>query len=163
MDTSMIAIIVSISALLLSIYQFYYYRLRSANLKMFVGSKLFISGHPKKLSFVVPITFYNSGANIGKIGLMTLTIKSQENYCMIKWSNFKKLNIESTHWIQKNIAHILPVQGYSSVTEMIEFSWDDFNILYFDLNSQNIELIFTFWSDVKKNSKSQNSKLILNH
>lgn len=85
----MIAIIVSISALLLSIYQFYYYRLRSANLKMFVGSKLFISGHPKKLSFVVPITFYNSGANIGKIGLMTLTIKSQENYCMIKWSNFK--------------------------------------------------------------------------
>lgn len=153
MDSSTVAITISILALLLSVYQFYYYRLRSSELKMFVGSKLFISGHPKKLSFVVPITFYNRGANIGKIGLITLTIKSQDDYYMIKWSNFKKLNSESTYWIQKNIAHILPIQGYSSVTEMIEFSWDTFP---FDgLNLDKMEFIFTFWTDIHKKSYSE--------
>ncbi len=153
MNTSTVAIFISIIALILSFIQFYFYRLKRAELKMFVGPRVVIAGHPKKLTFTIPITINNSGASIGKVPQISLSIKSKDNYFFIKWSDFRILSSDGRTWVQKNIAHNLIVQGYSSVTEMIEFSWESFP---FDgLDSDEVEFVFNFWNDTKNRSKSE--------
>lgn len=156
MENSSIAIFISIFALVFSIIQFYYYRWKRAELKMFVGPRILIAGHPNMLAFTIPITINNSGASIGKINQITLSLKSKDNFYVTKWANFKNLTSDGGMWVQKNIAHNIIVQGYSSVTEMVEFCW---NIFPFDgLHSEKVEFVFTFWTDTDKKSVSETFK-----
>lgn len=162
MSNSIIAIVISSIALALSIYQFYYFHLKRPNIKMYTGPKILVTGHPNKLSFVVPVTLFNQGARLGKVVLITLTIKIKDNFYLIKWDNFSRLNSESTTWIQKNIAHTLVVPSYSTVTELVDFSWTLDPTINIGIDNNTVEIIFNFWSDISDKPKSVFSKLSLN-
>jgi hypothetical protein len=132
-----VALIISISSLVLSSFVAYSTHFRSAKLKMLVGKEISFFAAPEYVDqtinwgstgFYIPVTFHNSGPNGGAIEEVRIVLEHKgtpsNNYDMT-WNSFVQLHPEKDlQWKQKSVAHPFVVSAKSAVSEVVLFVWE---------------------------------------
>ncbi len=119
---TLIPIIVSITAVIISAITFYIGTLRPADLTFFSGETLQIYHHKDgELRIDIPVVFVNKGSKPGFVLSMGVVIKNpiNEKTILAKWEGFK--GVENNKWEFRYYDFPIVLSGKSEIVEMVNF------------------------------------------
>lgn len=79
----------------------------------------------RAIGFYLPITFHNwstRGGVVHKVRMVLRPKHDPERAYDMRWAEFQQMSPER-HWIPRALAQPLPLEGQSSLTEMVQFQW----------------------------------------
>ncbi len=119
---SLVPIIVSITAVIISAVTFYVGTLRPADLTLLSGETLQIYHQRGELRIDIPVVLVNKGSKPGVVLSMGVVIKNPTNEKVIlaKWEGFKE--VENNIWEFRAYDFPIVISGKSEIVEMVNFS-----------------------------------------
>lgn len=121
---------IALFSLAISIIAIYHSIFKKPHLTAHVGPQVVAIYEERDLTITVPVTIANDSPNIGAVERCALTIaplsKRNQNWHMV-WESFRTITADGSTWVQKGVAHSIPVLSRSKSTENIRFKWQGNN------------------------------------
>ncbi|CAH1538780.1 hypothetical protein THZG08_680008 [Vibrio owensii] len=143
------SIIIATVSLLVSIVAIYHSVYKKPDLTAHIGPQIVAIYNSQDLCITVPVTIANSSPNIGTVKRCTLTVtpmnKGNQNWHMT-WDSFRTITADGATWVQKGVAHSIPVLSRSKSSENIQFKWSRSNSERLEFVEGGYKFRMDFWT-----------------
>ena len=122
------SLLISILALAISAFTFYFKFLRQAKPIISAAEKIGLWHAHGEFQMDIPITITNEGARVGYIYQMGLIIENYHNVeerYFLKWELFQKLNLSKGTWEADELASLISVPEKTTINKYVRFRSDN--------------------------------------